>query len=156
MPSQQASTPTAYAFALALHDRTYSVADLHELLSKVEQQWKDFQPLDGNLSDAYVAKLNGLIKEQRNTADSRVQSVRPALVKIDKANDGYYSITSIRTYVVAAGGTNVTAIKVNADAVTVRNSKLVRLTIQRTLTEPDDVTRTEADIDRWAKSVAQS
>ena len=142
-----------YAFALAIHDREYSAADLHDLLSKVEQQWKGFEPVDGNLSDAYVSKLNGLIDEQRKDSGAGVQSVRPILVKIDHDHSNYYTVTSIRTYVVAANAARITATRVNADAVVLRDSRLLRLTIQRTLTGPADIARAEADIDRWAESI---
>ena len=152
-PVPPTSMASEYAFALAIHDREYSTADLHDLLSKVEQQWKGFEPVDGNLSDAYVSKLNGLIDEQRKDGGAGVQSVRPILVKIDHDHSNYYTVTSIRTYVVAANAARITATRVNADAVVLRDSRLLRLTIQRTLTGPADIARAEADIDRWAESI---
>ena len=153
-PAPRVSTPTEYAFAIAVHDRDYTVADLQQLLSKVKQQWRDFEPLQGSLSDEYLLKLYDLIREQRDADNTSVKSVRPVLVKIDGEHSGYYIVTSIRTYVVEADGMSVKATKVNADAVVIRNSGLVRLTIQRTLTDPADVARAQADIDRWARSIA--
>lgn len=154
-PAPPATTPIEYAFALALHDHDYTESDIHELLSKIEQQWKDFKPLDGKLSAAYLARLNEIINGQRKESGADVKSVRPILVKIDGDHSRYYTVTSIRTYAVASGSANVTIAKVNADAVVLRDSKLVRLTIQRALIDSADVGRAQVEIDRWAKSIAK-
>jgi hypothetical protein len=121
---------------MALRDRDYKVADLDNLLSTVKQQWKDFDPLSKEFKDSYTARLNALIKSSGSAAAPDVVSVKPVLVSIERGRSDYYTVTSIRTYVVDLNGRRVTSTKVNSDGVALRGSQLVRLTIQRTLSDP--------------------
>jgi hypothetical protein len=62
-------------------------------------------------------------------------------------------VTSIRTYVVDLNGRRVTSTKVNSDGVALRGSQLVRLTIQRTLSDPNDVAQVESEMADWARAI---
>jgi hypothetical protein len=145
-----APTPVEYAFGLAFADRHYKLADLDNLLATVKQQWKDFDPLSKEFKESYIARLNALIKSSGSSAD--VVSVKPILVSIDRGARDYYAVTSIRTYVADVNGRRVTSTKVNSDAVALRGSELVRLTIQRTLSAPADVAEIQGEIADWARA----
>jgi hypothetical protein len=151
-----APTPVEYAFRMAIQGRDYKLADLDNLLSTVKQQWKDFDPLSKEFKESYMARLNELIKGGNSTASQRIASVKPVLVSIDRGRDNYYSVTSIRTYVVDSNGGRVTLTKVNSDAVVLRGSQLIRLTIQRALTDPTDVAQVQGEIADWARATTQS
>lgn len=157
-PSAAKAAPMTveYAFAIALQGRGYTLADLDSLLSTVKNQWKDFDPLSKQFKETYTARLNELIEANGSTPPSTIDSVKPVLVSIDRADPSYYSVTSIRTYVVNSNGGQVTLTKVNSDAVALRSSQLIRLTIQRTLTDPADVAEVEGEIADWARATAQS
>lgn len=145
-----------YAFGMAVQGRAYQPADLDDLLSTVKQQWKDFDPLSKEFKESYTARLNALIKNNGSAATPNTVSVKPVLVSIDRGSGDYYTVTSIRTYVVDLNGTRVTSTKVNSDGVALRGSQLIRLTIQRTLTDPHDVTQVQNEITNWTRATAQS
>jgi hypothetical protein len=150
-----ASNPDEYAFAIALPGGGYTEADLDKLLSGVKAQWKGFDPLSKAFKETYTARLNGLLRRNGSPPSSSLVSVKPVLVSIDQPNDDYYLVTSIRTYVVDLGGERVAATKVTSDAVALRNAQLVRLTIQRTLSDPADVAQVQGEIADWARATAQ-
>jgi hypothetical protein len=147
--------PVEYAFAIALQGQSYTLADLDNLLSKVKDQWSGFDPLSKQFKDNYTAKLNELLRCSGLNKRATIDSVKPVLVAIAPIHDKFYVVTSIRIYAFRSNGVNVETKKVNADAVVLRGSRLIRLTIQRTLSEPTDVTEVQAEIDKWAKMVAQ-
>jgi hypothetical protein len=148
-----APKPVEYAFGMALRDRDYKAADLDNLLSTVKQQWKDFDPLSKEFKDSYTARLNALIKSSGSAAVSDIVSVKPMLVSIERGPGDYYTVTSIRTYVVDLNGRRVTSTKVNSDGVALRGSQLIRLTIQRTLNDPNDVAQVEGEMAEWARAI---
>jgi hypothetical protein len=149
-----APTPVEHAFGFALHDRHYKSADLDDLLARVKQQWKDFDPSSKEFKESYTAQLNALIKSSGSSAD--LVSIKPILVSIDRGAGDYYTVTSVRTYVADLDGSRVTSTKVNSDAVALRGSELVRLTIQRTLSDPADVAEVQGEIADWARATTGS
>jgi hypothetical protein len=144
------------AFAISLPGRDRGPADLANLLATVRQQWKDFDPLSKEFKDSYVARLNGLIKENGSSSLQSVVSIHPILVSIDEGDGRYYTVTTIRTYVVESDGRQITLTKVNADAVALQGSQLVRLTIQRVLRDPGDVAQVKGEIAGWAQATTTS
>jgi hypothetical protein len=148
--------PVEYAFAIAVEGRGYTPADLDKLLSTVKEKWKGFDPLSKEYKETYTARLNDLIKGNGSTLSPTLISVKPVLVSIDQADSKYYCVTSIRTYVIELKGKQVTSTKVNSDAVVLRNSQLIRLTIQRVLSNPADVAQVQGEIADWAQATAQS
>jgi hypothetical protein len=65
-------------------------------------------------------------------------------------------VVSIRSYVLDASGEQVSLTKVNASADVLRGSRLVRLTVQRVLTDSSDVAQVQSEIAEWATAVSSS
>ncbi len=124
------------------------------MLSTVEDQWRAFDPLSKEFKEVYIARLNQLIRDTSSTPASTVTSIRPTLVSIDRVDRSYYVVTSIRSYAVNSNQLALTATRVNADALVLRGSRIVRLTIQRTLSDPADVAQVQSEIRTWAQAIA--
>jgi len=154
--AKAAQMPVEYAFAIALRSRVYTLGDLDNFLSKVKDQWKNFDPLSKDFKESYTNRLNNLIKENGPSPYPNIVSIKPILVSIERLDDIYYMVTSIRTYVLESNGKHVRLTKVNSDAVVLRNSQLIRLTIQRTLSDPADVAQVQGEIGDWARAVAKN
>lgn len=149
-------TPREYAFAIAVPGNGYTSADLDKLRSKVADQWKNFDPLSKEFKEAYTARINELIKGDGPASSATLSSVKPVLVSIDRLDDKSYSVTSIRRYVFEIDGGRVGRTKVNSDVVARRGSELIRLTIQRTLTGPSDVSQVQGEIADWARAITRN
>lgn len=147
--------PVENAFAIGLQGQAYTPKDLDNLLSNVEEQWKDFDPLDKKFKDDYISTLNNMLSQNRSPSAPNIISIKPILVSIDRLSDTYYRVTSIRTYTFEANGEHITSTKINSDAVVLRHSHLIRLTIQRTLSDPADVAQVQGEIANWAQAIAQ-
>jgi hypothetical protein len=78
------------------------------------------------------------------------------LVSIGKTGPKSFSVVSIRSYVLDASGEQVSLTKVNASADALRGSRLVRLTVQRVLTDSSDVAQVQSEIAEWATAVSSS
>jgi hypothetical protein len=154
--AQAVSTRGEYAFAISLRRVGFTTADLENLLATVKAQWKDFDPLSKEFKETYTARLNALIKGNGSTPSPTMISVKPVLVSIDQNDTRYYVVTSIRTYVLNLDGRQATVTKVNSDALALRGSQLIRLTIQRELRDPADVAQVQSEIEEWARATAQS
>ena len=150
--TELAPVPLEYSFAIRVAGDGYTSADLDKLLSTVTAQWKDFQPLSTEFHDNYIARLNALIKGAGETSTT-VSSIKPVLVSIDRLDAKSYSVVSIRSYVFNAGGAQVSITKVNADAVVLRGRNLIRLTMQRMLTDVTDVAQLQAEISEWVRAI---
>lgn len=148
--------PVEYAFAIAVQGGGYTPADLDKLLSTVKEQWNGFNPLSKEYKETYTARLNELIKGSGLVVSPTFIAIKPELVSIDRTDSNYYSVTSIRTYVLELNGERGTLTKVNSDAVVLQNSQLIRLTIQRALSNPADVADVQGQIVDWARAIAQS
>jgi hypothetical protein len=151
-----APSPADYAFAIALPRDDYTLADLDELLETIKGQWKNFDPLSKEYKENYLARLNDLIKENGSTPSPTMLSIKPVLVSIDRAKGNYYTVTSIRTYAAELNGARVTFTRVDADAVVFRRSHLIRLSIQRNLTDPANVAQVQGELDEWARATARN
>jgi hypothetical protein len=147
--TEPAPVSPEYAFAIRLAGDAYTSADLDKLLSTVTAQWKDFQPLSTEFHDNYIARLNELIKGAGETS-ATISSIKPVLVSIDRLDAKSYSVVSIRSYVFNGSGEQISTTKVNADAVVLRGRELIRLTMQRMLTDVSDVPQLQAEISEWA------
>jgi hypothetical protein len=153
--AKAAPMPVEYAFAIALQGGGHTPADLDNLLTTTRRQWKDFDPLSKEFKETYTARVNELIKGSGLLPSVTMVSVKPVLISIDRSVDNYYSVTSLRTYAVQVNGEPVALTRVNSDAVALQNSRLIRLTIQRTLSDPADVAQVQGEIDDWARAIAQ-
>lgn len=60
---------------------------------------------------------------------------------------------SLRTYQLTVGGQPLRSVKVNADALALVHSALVRLTLLREIQSAADVTDAQAQIAGWARSL---
>jgi len=146
----------SFEFAIAIDfPGPYTVADLEKLLSKGIEQWKAFEPLP-NESENYTVRLNELIKGAGTGSAASVSSVKPVLVSIGRIGPKSFSVVSIRSYVLDESAEQISLTKVNASADVLHGSKLVRLTIQRVLTDPSDVAQVQSEIAEWANAVSSS
>jgi hypothetical protein len=100
--------------------------------------------------------MNELFKENGSTSSANLISEKPLLISIDRPDAMYYIVTSIRTYFLKVNGEQVTSTRVNSDAVALRGSQLIRLTIQRTLRARADVAQVQDEVTDWARATAQS
>ncbi len=144
-----------HAFAIRIPGGPYTSADLDELLSRITEQWKGFDPLSKDFEN-YRNRLNDLMKGVGTSPTATFSSIRPVLVSIDRLGPRSYSVVSIRSYVVDVSGEHVSATRVNGDAVVLRGSDLVRLTMQHALTDPSDVAQLQGEIAEWARAIAAS
>jgi hypothetical protein len=143
-----------YAFAIRLARGDYTSADLDKLQSTVTAEWKDFQPLGAEFHDNYIARLNELIKGTGEKSTT-IAAIKPVLVGIDRLDAKSYLVVSIRSYELNASGGQIRTTKVNADAVVLHGKDLVRLTMQRVLTQASDVAELRAEIAEWARATEQ-
>jgi hypothetical protein len=74
------------------------------------------------------------------------------LVSIERLDAKSYSVVSIRSYVFNASSGQTRTTKVNADAVVLRGSDLIRLTMQRVLSKPADVDQLRGEISQRARA----
>jgi hypothetical protein len=146
--------PFEFAFAIDFPG-PYTLADLDKLLSRGIEQWKAFEPLSKE-SKNYTVRLNELIKGAGTSSAASVSSVKPVLVSIGKTGPKSFSVVSIRSYVLDASGEQVSLTKVNASADVLRGSRLVRLTVQRMLTDSSDVAQVQSEIAEWATAVSSA
>jgi hypothetical protein len=147
--------PLELAFAMELPGGPYTSADVDKLLSRTMEKWKDFQPLSKQFEN-YTLRLNELINSAEASPSVAVSSVKPVLVSIDRVGAKGYSVVQIRHYVIDVGGEQVSFMKVDGNAVVLRGSGLIRLTIQRMLTDPSDVAQLQGEIAEWARTTAAS
>ena len=143
-----AGFPVEVAFAVGLPGGPYNSTDLENMQAKVTQQWKDFGPLSKELPQEYLARLNDVIRE---AVGGHVSAVRPVLVSIDRPGMDSYSVVSIRSYTLDLHGEQLSAVRVNGDAIVLRGSKLIRLTMQRILRDPSDVGLLQREVAEWAR-----
>jgi hypothetical protein len=144
-----------HAFAIGISGGPFTSTDLDKLLSTVTDQWKGFDPLSKEFEN-YTDRINALIKEAGTNPTATVSSIKPVLVSIDRLDAKSYWVVSIRSYILYLSREHVNATRVNGDAVVLRGSELVRLTMQRTLTDPSDVAMLQGDIAEWAREIAAS
>jgi hypothetical protein len=147
--------PFEAAFAFDLPG-PFSSVDLDKLLATGIEQWKDFEPLSKDLGENYTVRLNELIKSAGISSAASVFSVKPVLVSIGRTGANSFSVVSIRRYVFDASGEQVIQMKVNGSADVLRGSRIVRLDIQRMLTDPSDVAQVQSEIAEWANAVSSA
>jgi hypothetical protein len=145
------SAPDEYAFVHRVIGDKFSSADVEALRTKVAAQWKDFQPLSEEFHDKYIARLNAMISGA-NAPPATFATVKPVLVSMKSLDTKSYFVVSIRSYVFNTGKGQESAERVNADAIVLRGQRIIRLTMQRRLTEVADVDDIQAEIARWAKA----
>jgi hypothetical protein len=78
------------------------------------------------------------------------------LVSIGRIGPKSFVVVSIRSYVLDTSGEQVSLTKVNASADVLRGPKLVRLSVQRVLTDPSDVAQVQSEIAEWATAVSSA
>jgi hypothetical protein len=145
-----------FEFAIAIDfPGPYTLADLDKLLATGIEQWKAFEPLSKESED-YTVRLNDLIKGANTSSAASVPSVKPVLVSIGRVGPKSFSVVSIRSYVLDASSERLSLTKVNGSADVLHGSRLVRLTVQRVLTDPSDVTQVQSEIAEWANAVSSA
>jgi hypothetical protein len=145
-----------FEFAIAIDfPGPFTLADLDKLLSRGIEQWKDFEQLSKE-SENYTVRLNELIKGAGTSSAASVSSVKPVLVSIGRIGPKSFAVVSIRSYVLDTSGEQASLTKVNASADVLRGPKLVRLSVQRVLTDPSDVAQVQSEIAEWATAVSST
>jgi hypothetical protein len=150
--SKKSSLPVEHAVALSISGGPFGREDLDAVLSEVRAQWKSFDPLSKQ-HEAYLAKLNSLINGS-SSQPVPIESVKPVLVSIDRPDDQWYAVVSIREYAIEADGERVRSLKAHAAAVVLQGTRLVRLEIIRELRAPSDVEDVRTKISAWSRAVA--
>ena len=146
--------PAEHAVAMSVLGGPYRREDLDALLSKVREQWKNFDPVSKQHAN-YLARLNSLIKgASTDSQQASIESVKPVLVSIDRIDDQSYVVVSVREYAIAADGERVRSIKANAVAMVLHGARLVRLEIIRELRAPSDVEEVRTQIAAWSRAAA--
>ncbi len=80
-------------------------------------------------------------------------TVKPVLVSMKSLDTKSYFVVSIRSFVLNTSKGQVNAEMVNADAIVLRGQRIIRLSMQRRLTEVADVDDFQAKIAKWAKAM---
>jgi hypothetical protein len=146
-----ASVPRERAFASRMPGGPYSSADLDSLLSKVRDQWRNFDPLSTAHREDYVARINAMV-EVSSGVRSSIRSITPLLVSIEPLNSRSYVVVSIRKY----AGQRVSSTKVDGLAMALQGGHLLRMEIQRELTAAADVDDVRRQIAVWAGAVTSN
>jgi hypothetical protein len=146
------SVPQEYALAMRLPGGPFTSQAVGQFLATVRAQWAGFNPLSREFHDRYIQEINALIRDssQPGSANASVVSVKPVLVSIEQLGPDAYSVVSLRTYQLT--GQPLKSVKVNADAVVLVDSTLVRLTILREVQSAADVSDAQAQISGWARA----
>jgi hypothetical protein len=133
----------------------YTSTALGQLLTNIRAQWAGFNPLSREFHDQYTREVNELIRgsSRPGSANASVTSIKPVLVSIDRLGPDAYSVVSLRTYQLTVGGQPLRSVKVNADALALVDSTLVRLTLLREVQSAADVADAQAQIAGWARSL---
>jgi len=146
----------------------YTLADLEKLLATGVEQWKGYESLNKE-SENYTVRLNELIKGA-GPSFFKPSFFKPMLVSIGRIGAKSFSVVSIRSYVFDTNNLiwlnaaklpfmnsgQVIVRKVNASADVLRGSRLVRLDMQRVLTDPSDVAQVQSEIAEWANAVSSA
>jgi hypothetical protein len=146
------SAPDEYAFVHRVIGDKFTSADVEALRRKVADQWKNFQPLSEEFRDKYIARLNAMISAA-NASAGTFAAVKPVLVSMKSLDSKSYSVISIRSYIFNTEKGQEYAERVNAAAIVLRGQQIIRLTMQRRLTEVADVDEVQTEIARWAKAM---
>jgi hypothetical protein len=110
-------------------------------------------PLSKQFREDYVARVNSLLKDVTHVS---MESVKPILVSIDRLDANSYAVTSIREYVMSAGGERVRSVKATAVVMVLQGTQLVRLEILREIHGPSDVDEARTRIAVWSRAVASA
>jgi len=116
-------------------------------------QWQNFEPLSEQFREDYVARVNSLLEDATQVS---MESVNPTLVSIDRLDANSYAVTSIREYMMSAGGERVRSVKATAAAMVLQGTQLVRLEILREIGGLSDVDEARTQIGVWARAVASA
>ena len=142
---------------------SYAWADLEKLLATGIEQWKGYEQLSEE-SENYTVRLNELIRGAGPGPFFKPSFFKPMLVSIGRIGAKSFSVVSIRSYVFDTKNLiwlnavklpvmnfgQVIVRKVNGSADVLRGSRLVRLNMQRVLTDPSDVAQVQSEIAEWA------
>jgi len=125
----------------------YTSKALGQLLVNVRGQWAGFEPLSQDFRD-YTSAVNKLTHGNTGggSVDTSITSIKPVLIAIDPLGPNAYSVVSLRTYNFTAGSRALKSVKVDADAVALVHTTLVRLTLLRDARSAEDVTDAKAQI----------
>jgi len=152
--SRTISIPSEYAVAVSIVGGPYDRETLDAFLSRVREQWKNFDPLGQGHAD-YIARLNTLITDL-NSQVVPIESIKPVLVSIDCIDDHSYVVVSIREYAMTVDGEQVKFIKANAVGMVLQGTRLVRLDINREFRTPSDVEDVSNQMVAWSRAVGNA
>jgi hypothetical protein len=152
------ATPVEYAFAVEMKGGPYAETDVAGLMSDVIQGWKNAKPLNQDTRADYERRLGGLIENAAPDGTPKpAETVNPAtLVSIEQLDPVSFAVVSIRQRPVSLNGEFFNLTKVDAAAVVLARTKLVRLSIARELRSKSDVEAAREEIADWASAVVSA
>lgn len=146
--------PMEYAIAFRVLGGPFNPADVDALLSRVRDQWKNYNPLSKQHSE-YVARLNAMIQGQDSKPNATpIASIKPILISIDRLSPEAYLVLSVRHYVSAGDTGEITSTKASGAVMVLQGTQLIRLEILRELRNPSDVDIVRQQVVAWAHEIA--
>jgi hypothetical protein len=143
-----------YAIAFRISGGPFSPANVDALLSKVQDQWKNFNPLSKE-HDEYVTRLNAMIHGTDSKPNAApLASIKPILISIDRLSPEAYLVLSVRHYVSMGETGEITSTKASGAVVVLQGTRLIRLEILRELRNPSDVDVVRQQVVTWAHEIA--
>ena len=152
------AVPVEYGFAIEIKGGPYTATDVNTLLADVTDGWKNAKPMSQDTRADYERRLDGLIEKGAPTgAPKPPDSLTPSvLVSIEQLDPESFAVVAIRRRPVPWNGEFFNIMKVEAAAVVLNRTRLVRLSIARELRSRSDVTAAREEIADWAYAVANS
>ncbi len=148
------AVPLEIAFAVEMPGGPYTAKDVDQLMSDVTEQWKNSKALNQETRAGYDRRLADLAEKGAPIGTAAAQPLIPAtLVSIEQLDPASFAVVSIRQLQVSLDGEFFNPTRVDAAAIVLQHSKLVRLTIARELRSRSDVETVREKIADWAYAV---
>lgn len=148
------SVPVEYAFGVEMAGGPYETKDLDKLMTEVQEQWKNSNPLSEDTRAEYDRRLGDLIEKVLPTGLPKPPDSRPSvLVSIEQLDQASFAVVTIRRRPVALNDEFFNATQVDAAAVLLRSGKLIRLALARELRSAADVASVREEIADWVYAV---
>jgi len=147
--------PLEYAYAVGLRSGPYSATDIEDLFLAVNDQWKNYKPLDQQAQVEYDRKINDLVAKSLPSAATGVAiSVEPpVLVSIRRIGTEAYAVVSLRQRRFTLADDVIVSTAVDATALTLKGDSMLRLSLVRELQTPSDISNVQGAIAEWIRAV---
>jgi hypothetical protein len=152
------AAPVEYAYALEMKGGPYTMADVATLMSDVSEGWKNAKPLSQDTRADYERRLDGLVEKGAPIGTPKPADPvnPPVLVSIEQLSPESFAVVAIRQGPLSLSGEFFNVTKVDAAAVVLRRTTLMRLSIARQLRSKQDVEAAREEIADWAYAVVSA